>query len=67
MEFWFAEIASIIIFGPHTFFNTEYSSSKRFWNYGHEEMRDDSPQHAWLRLTSVQYSVLYEYFFIQET
>ena len=34
-----------------------------FWNYGQEEMRGDSPQHACLRLTLVQYSVLYEYFY----
>ena len=31
------------------------------WNCGHEEMRGDFPQHACLRLTWVQNSVLYEY------
>ena len=42
---------------------TRIVCQQRFRNYGHEEMRSDSPEHASLRLASVQYSDLYEYFF----
>ena len=38
------------MFGLHTFIQSMVRP-QRFWNYGHEEMRGDSPQHASLRLT----------------
>ena len=39
---------------------SHYSSST---NYRHDEINGDSHQQACLRLTQVQYRVLYEYFY----
>ena len=41
---------SVIMFGLHTFLPSIVRQQK-FGNYGHEEMRGSSPQHACLRLT----------------
>ena len=46
------------MFGLHTFLQS-IVRQQRFWSYGIEEIRDDSPQHACLRpyVSTIQGSV----------